>query len=157
MTAVSDLPASDYAPVSPGHRALIDRLINSGAPAWFDIAGDEGTALLAALDDYRAPEYLISCCGTVDGAVRVLDIFQALNRMQATPAQDIEVAAVSAVAAMALNQRDSARRYADIALRADPEHGSARLVSIVLEHGLSAEGMRCIAAESRKLYEPAVA
>ena len=127
--------------LDPGHRELIDQLMNPVAPARFLTAGDEGPALLAALDDDVARNYLASGCGTVDGAWRVFNLLNSVDRGTATRARE----AVLALAGYALNMPELGRFYLGQVQDVDPQHSMVELILTELDRNADAQVFRSAA------------
>ncbi len=124
-----------------GHRELIDQLMNPVAPAWFLTAGDEGPTLLAALEDDAARDYLASGCGTVDGAWRVFDLLNAVERDTETPARE----AVLSLAGYALNMPEIGAFYLGQVQDVDPKHPMVELILTELDRNADAHFFRSAA------------
>lgn len=132
--------------LDPAHRELIDHLMNTVAPAWFLVADDEASALLTALDDDAARDYVASGCGTVDGAWHVFDLLSPLDRSTATPTQETAVAAVLALAAYALNMPELGAIYLSKVQDIDYQHPFVELILNKLDLNAGAQSFRSAAA-----------
>ena len=128
------------------HRELIDRLMNTAAPAWFAIADDEEAALLAALESDTPRDYLASECATVDGAWRVFDLLSPLDRSTATQGQAAAVAAVLALAACALNMRELGAAHLGQVQDIDAQHPFVELILTEWDRNADAQSFRSAAA-----------
>jgi hypothetical protein len=124
-----------------GRRELIDRLMNPAAPAWLLTADDEGPALLTALDDDVARDYLAAGCGTVDGAWRVFDLLNSVDRGTTTPARE----AVLALASYALNMPELGAFYLAQVQDVDPQHPMVELILTELDRNAGAHFFRSAA------------
>ena len=131
--------------LAAARRDLIDQVMNSTAPDWFPIADDEASALLAALDDDVASDYLASRCGTVDGAWRLFDLLSSLDRSTATPSQSAAVAVILALASYALNMRDYGSAYLGLAQDANSLHPLVELILAEMDRDADAQSFRSVA------------